>query len=86
MKQLVQLAKSHAYDFVTVSGDQAYDLADFDGRKGDEYMNFAQQLYSTVPYLGVTGNHEGAYNFSHYKNRWVIPSPLSQKKVTFYFG
>jgi hypothetical protein len=43
-------------------------------------------LYSTVPYLGVTGNHEGAYNFSHYKNRWVIPSPLSQKKVTFYFG
>lgn len=88
MEQLVQLAKSHTYDFVTVSGDQAYDLADFDGRKGDEYMNFAQQLYSTVPYLGVTGNHEGAYNFSHYKNRWVPPSRNSSKetKVTFFLG
>ncbi|KAI8343515.1 Metallo-dependent phosphatase-like protein [Chlamydoabsidia padenii] len=72
MQQLVERAQSHAYDFITVSGDQAYNMADFNGLKGDEYMNFVQQLYATIPYLGVTGNHEGAYNFSHYKNRFNI--------------
>ncbi|CAO3646222.1 unnamed protein product [Cunninghamella blakesleeana] len=70
MKTLVEKAKTHQYDFVTVSGDQAYDMADFNGTKGDEYMNFAQQLFSIVPFTGSTGNHEAAYNYSHYKNRF----------------
>lgn len=64
-----QLAKSHDYDFVAIMGDQGYDLADFDGKKGDEYMNFAQDLYANIPILTTAGNHESAYNFSHYKNR-----------------
>lgn len=63
------LAKTHKFDFVTLAGDQAYNLDDFNGTKGDEYLNFMQDLYAQVPYLGAVGNHEGAYNFSHYKNR-----------------
>ncbi|KAK4517152.1 uncharacterized protein ATC70_000483 [Mucor velutinosus] len=64
------LAKTHKFDFVTLAGDQAYNLDDFNGTKGDEYLNFMQDLYAQVPYLGAVGNHEGAYNFSHYKNRF----------------
>lgn len=71
------LAKTHKFDFVTLAGDQAYNLDDFNGTKGDEYLNFMQDLYAQVPYLGAVGNHEGAYNFSHYKNRYVIK--LQQK-------
>ncbi|KAF7731024.1 hypothetical protein EC973_001070 [Apophysomyces ossiformis] len=69
---LIHFAKTHKYDFVTLSGDQAYNMADFNGEKGDEYMNFAQQLFARIPYLGAPGNHEMAYNFSHYKNRFNI--------------
>lgn len=66
---MVALAKSHKYDFLTLSGDQAYDMADFNGTKGDQYMNFAQDLFANVPFMGGVGNHEQAYNFSHWKNR-----------------
>ncbi|KAI9482514.1 Metallo-dependent phosphatase-like protein [Zychaea mexicana] len=70
LPQLIELSKTHRYDFMTLSGDQAYDMKDFDGRKGDQYMNLMQEVWSQVPYLGVPGNHEGAYNYSHYKNRF----------------
>lgn len=66
-----QLANTHDYDFVAVMGDQGYDLADFNGTKGDEYMNFAQEFYANLPILTTVGNHEAPYNFSHYKNRYT---------------
>lgn len=69
MEQLVKRA-SH-YDFFALTGDQAYDLSDFDGTKGDQYMNFVQPLFASLPYLGVVGNHETAFNYSHYKNRFA---------------
>ncbi|KAG2217715.1 hypothetical protein INT45_009078, partial [Circinella minor] len=84
MPILKELAKQHTFDFMTFMGDQAYDLADMDGLKGDEYMNFAQALYARLPLLTTPGNHENAYNFSHYINRFDLlpyqesksPSPL----------
>ncbi|KAI8579348.1 hypothetical protein K450DRAFT_242849 [Umbelopsis ramanniana AG] len=70
MPALQRLAKSHKYDFLTLSGDQAYDMADFNGTKGDEYMRFAENLFANIPFMGAVGNHENAYNFSHWKNRF----------------
>ncbi|KAI8636788.1 Metallo-dependent phosphatase-like protein [Parasitella parasitica] len=67
-----ELADSHEFDFVAIMGDQAYNMDDFNGTKGDEYMNFAQDFYAKVPILTTTGNHEAAYNFSHYKNRFDL--------------
>lgn len=75
VSHLIDLGKSHKYDFVTLAGDQAYNMEDFNGTKGDEYLNFMQDLYAQVPYLGAVGNHEGAYNFTHYKNRSVTCLP-----------
>ncbi|KAG2224631.1 hypothetical protein INT45_007876 [Circinella minor] len=70
LPQLIELSKTHKYDFLTLSGDQAYNMDDFDGIKGDQYMNLMQEVWARVPYLGVPGNHEGAYNYTHYKNRF----------------
>ncbi|OZJ01912.1 hypothetical protein BZG36_05102, partial [Bifiguratus adelaidae] len=67
---LIEMAKTHKYDFLTFSGDQAYDMADFNGTKGDDYMNMVQELFANVPFMGGVGNHESAYNFSHWKNRF----------------
>ncbi|OZJ02775.1 hypothetical protein BZG36_03480 [Bifiguratus adelaidae] len=70
LPNLINLAKSHEYDFMTLSGDQAYDMADFNGTKGDDYMNMVQDLFANIPFIGGVGNHESAYNFSHWKNRF----------------
>ncbi|KAG2174865.1 hypothetical protein INT43_005927 [Umbelopsis isabellina] len=67
---LKRLAASHKYDFLTLSGDQAYDMADFNGTKGDEYMRFVESVFANIPFMGGVGNHESAYNFSHWKNRF----------------
>ncbi|KAG1057141.1 hypothetical protein G6F46_001024 [Rhizopus delemar] len=72
VSHMMEYGKTHKYDFVTIAGDQAYNMADFNGTKGDEYLNFMQDLFANVPYLGAVGNHEATYNFSHYKNRFDI--------------
>jgi hypothetical protein len=44
-------------------------MADFNGTKGDEYMRFTESVFANIPFMGGVGNHESAYNFSHWKNR-----------------
>ncbi|KAI9317013.1 Metallo-dependent phosphatase-like protein [Dichotomocladium elegans] len=83
LPHLVNLAHTHQYDFITVSGDQAYDMTDFNGTKGDQYMNMVQSLFARVPYLGVPGNHERLYNFSDYKNRQVHRCPCAFASLPF---
>ncbi|KAI8330365.1 Metallo-dependent phosphatase-like protein [Chlamydoabsidia padenii] len=82
MSELTKRASTHRYDFLTLAGDQAYDFSDFDGQKGDEYMNFVQPLIGTVPYLGAVGNHEAAYNYSHYINRFNIVPFQESKSIS----
>ncbi|RCH96017.1 hypothetical protein CU097_011539 [Rhizopus azygosporus] len=81
VSHMMKYGKTHKYDFVTIAGDQAYNMADFNGTKGDEYLNFMQELFANVPYLGAVGNHESAYNFSHYKNRFNIV-PYAESKFS----
>lgn len=62
-------------------------MADFNGIKGDEYMNMVQELFARVPYMGVPGNHERAYNFSHYINRYRVTRSRSfSLQLTLIFG
>jgi DNA repair exonuclease SbcCD nuclease subunit len=68
----MDLAKTHKYDFITLAGDQAYNMDDFNGTKGDEFLNFMQELYANLPIQTAVGNHESAYNFTHYKNRYLF--------------
>ncbi|KAI5638233.1 calcineurin-like phosphoesterase domain-containing protein [Phthorimaea operculella] len=66
-------AERGAYDFIIHVGDLAYDLHFEDGQVGDQFMRMLQPLASRVPYMTCPGNHEAAYNFSHYKARFSMP-------------
>eukprot|EP00117_Sycon_ciliatum_P047556 scpid31150/ scgid0868/ Iron/zinc purple acid phosphatase-like protein len=55
-------------------GDFAYDFQDDGGKRGDDFMNRLQDVAANIPYMTCPGNHEIAYNFSHYRNRFAMPS------------
>ncbi|MGH0124450.1 UNVERIFIED_CONTAM: hypothetical protein FKN15_073065 [Acipenser sinensis] len=42
-------------------------------RIGDEFMRQIQSIAAYVPYMTSPGNHENAYNFSNYRNRFSMP-------------
>lgn len=66
LPRLIHQADQKAIDIVLHIGDMAYDLNDDRGRHGDEFMRAIEPLASQVPYQTVAGNHEQAWNFSHY--------------------
>ncbi|XP_049875404.1 acid phosphatase type 7-like [Pectinophora gossypiella] len=61
------------YDFVLHVGDFAYDLHSKNAHVGDQFMRQIQPIAAYVPYMTCPGNHEAAYNFSNYKNRFSMP-------------
>ena len=54
-------------------GDLGYDLDSSDGRNGDAFLRDIEPIAAYVPYMVSAGNHERAYNFSHYKARFLMP-------------
>ena len=56
-----------AYDLVIHVGDMAYDMAEENGGRGDDFMKQIEPIGSIVPYMTCPGNHEQHYNFSNYK-------------------
>ncbi|KAM4640526.1 acid phosphatase type 7 isoform 1-T1 [Discoglossus pictus] len=61
------------YDAVLHVGDFAYDMDKDDARVGDEFMRQIESVAAYVPYMTCPGNHEEAYNFSNYRNRFSMP-------------
>ncbi|CAG10668.1 unnamed protein product [Tetraodon nigroviridis] len=53
--------------------DFAYDMHEDNARIGDEFMRQIQSIAAYVPYMTCPGNHEAAYNFSNYRNRFSMP-------------
>lgn len=43
------------------------------GQVGDAFMNQIQPIAGYLPYMTCVGNHEQAYNFSNYVNRFSMP-------------
>ncbi|CAL8295158.1 unnamed protein product [Arctogadus glacialis] len=60
-------------DAILHIGDFAYDMHDDNARVGDEFMRQIQSIAAYVPYMTCPGNHESAYNFSNYRNRFSMP-------------
>ncbi|XP_033888029.3 acid phosphatase type 7-like [Acipenser ruthenus] len=61
------------YDVILHIGDFAYDMDEDNARIGDEFMRQIQSIAAYVPYMTSPGNHENAYNFSNYRNRFSMP-------------
>jgi hypothetical protein len=70
------------FDAIIHVGDFAYDFDTDNARFGDAYMNQVQSFAAYVPYMTCPGNHEAAYNFSNYKNRFTMPR--DEKHNMFY--
>lgn len=67
----VEAGDTHAILHV---GDFAYDLDSDGGVNGDEFMNRIQPIAAHVAYMTCPGNHEIPHQFSHYLNRFTMPS------------
>lgn len=61
------------YDAFLHVGDFAYNMDTDNALVGDDFMNQIQSIAAYVPYMTCPGNHEAAYNFSNYKNRFSMP-------------
>ncbi|XP_047520844.1 acid phosphatase type 7 isoform X3 [Pieris napi] len=62
------------FDVILHVGDFAYDMDTDNALVGDEFMRQIQPLAASVPYMTCPGNHEAAYNFSNYRNRFSMPN------------
>lgn len=60
-------------DMLVHCGDLAYDLDTSNGRNGDAFLRDIEPIAAYIPYMISAGNHERAYNFSHYANRFLMP-------------
>ncbi|XP_053608418.1 acid phosphatase type 7 isoform X2 [Plodia interpunctella] len=74
------------YDFILHVGDFAYDMNEQGGRVGDQFMNKIEPLAANLPYMTCPGNHESAYNFTHYSHRFTMPGDRSSLFYSFDVG
>lgn len=61
------------YNAILHVGDMAYDMDADNARVGDEFMRQIETVAAYIPYMTCVGNHERAYNFSNYVNRFSMP-------------
>ena len=67
-------------DLIIHLGDFAYDLHGDNGRTGDEFMKQLEPIAAYVPYQVVVGDHESAYNFSHFNARFTMVNCRSEAR------
>ncbi|GMI10339.1 hypothetical protein TrLO_g9868 [Triparma laevis f. longispina] len=58
------------FDMILHVGDFAYNMDNDNGRNGDVFMKNIQPMAAHLPYVVDAGNHEVAYDFSHYTERF----------------
>uniref|UniRef100_A0A1A9ZD64 Purple acid phosphatase n=1 Tax=Glossina pallidipes TaxID=7398 RepID=A0A1A9ZD64_GLOPL len=68
--------QNRMYNAVIHNGNFAYNLESEDGERGDLFMKQIENIAAYVPYMVSAGNHEAAYNFSHYRKRFAMPGPV----------
>lgn len=83
---LQEETQKNVYDVILHVGDFAYDMRTENGNVGDEFMRQLQPIAAYVPYMVSPGNHEEAYNFSHYRERFSMPGPYENLFYSFNLG
>ncbi|KAL4238971.1 hypothetical protein ACF0H5_003675 [Mactra antiquata] len=78
--------ESRMYDAIFHVGDLAYDMDSDNGYQGDRFLNMVQNLTAELPYMTCPGNHENAYNFTHYKRRFTMPTDEDGDRMFYSFN
>lgn len=73
LPRLQKETQNGMFDAILHVGDFAYDMDSQNGFVGDEFMRQIESIAAYVPYLTCPGNHESAYNFTHYRYRFSMP-------------
>jgi len=68
-------------DAILHAGDIAYDLHLAQGSIGDSFQTDIESIASQVPYMVAPGNHESAFNFSHFKARFTMPGHAQSENL-----
>ncbi|XP_014275508.1 acid phosphatase type 7 [Halyomorpha halys] len=79
-------AQTGSIDAVIHIGDLAYDMDTDNGKFGDEFMRQIEPIAAHVPYMVCPGNHEQAYNFSHFRERFTMPGNSENLFYSFDLG
>jgi len=74
------------YDVVLHVGDFAYDMDTDNAHVGDEFMRQIEPIAAYLPYMTCPGNHEEAYNFSNYDNRFTMISQNENRISNHYYS
>ncbi|CAG0881669.1 unnamed protein product [Cyprideis torosa] len=86
LPRLQEEVQAGMYDAIIHVGDFAYDMDWDNGRVGDKFMRLIEPIAAYIPYMTAVGNHEYAYNFSHYKERFSMPSDSKNLFYSFNMG
>ncbi len=73
------------YSAVVHVGDLGYDLNDYQGRKAQHFLRMIEPLSSSLPYMVAPGNHEAAFNFSHYRSLFRMPQWQTTENLYYSF-
>jgi hypothetical protein len=70
MQQLSDEVANGEIDMLWQLGDYAYNMDELQGMTGDVFLEELSNMTQAVPFMGCPGNHEQAYNFSHFQNKF----------------
>lgn len=83
---LIEEVRKDTYDVVIHAGDIGYDMNQEEGHLGDKFMNLVEPIASVIPYQVAMGNHEEAYNFSHYQARFTMFDQTSGSQQNSFYS
>jgi len=86
LSSLQQETQRGHFDAIIHVGDFAYDMDTNNARYGDQFMRQIEPIAAYVPYMTAVGNHEMAYNFSNYVNRFTMPGKGAGLMYSFDIG
>jgi hypothetical protein len=66
-------------------GDLGYDLNHYQGRKAQHFLRMIEPLSASLPYMVAPGNHEAAFNFSHYRSLFKMPQWETSQNLYYSF-
>lgn len=78
--------KDYDMDLMILLGDYAYDIYSENGKRGDDYFDAMEVLFTRVPIALAMGNHERIDNFNFFANRFIFPLTKTKASVhNFHF-